>query len=294
MAISLKHAKTSTVPDSGNTALVQPSDWNAEHTISLAAGKVLGRDTSGAGVAQELPIAVTAAGLVGVGTATSPAVALDVGATDAVRVAAGTTAQRPTGAAGYVRYNSTLGRFEGYATDWGTFAFSSDVAATYLPLTGGTLTGALSLGSNTLTAGATTITTLSATAASVSTLNTTGNAGVGVASAAARLDVSGNYAQNIVNALSTPGYVNCSLGNYFIDAISGNITYSFINAPASRAYSFTLELAHNSGTVTWPIAVQWPGGTAPTLTAGKTHLFMFVTDDGGTRWRGAALVDYTT
>jgi hypothetical protein len=31
---------------------------------------------------------------------------------------------------------------------------------------------------------------------------------------------------------------------------------------------------------------------APTLTTGKTHLFFFVTDDGGTRYRGSALVDY--
>ena len=47
-----------------------------------------------------------------------------------------------------------------------------------------------------------------------------------------------------------------------------------------------------SGTVTWPASVKFPADTAPTLTTGKTHLFMFVTDDGGTRYRGAALADY--
>ena len=62
---------------------------------------------------------------------------------------------------------------------------------------------------------------------------------------------------------------------------------------SGTAYSFTLELTHTSGTVTWWNNLEWPGGTAPTLTAGKTHLFVFVTDDGGTRWRGASLVDYT-
>ena len=41
-----------------------------------------------------------------------------------------------------------------------------------------------------------------------------------------------------------------------------------------------------------PAAVKWNAGTAPTLTDGKTQLFMFITDDGGTRWRGSALVDY--
>jgi len=50
----------------------------------------------------------------------SPDVTLDVGsATDAVHVPTGTTAQRPTGAAGYFRYNSSLEQFEGYTDAWG-------------------------------------------------------------------------------------------------------------------------------------------------------------------------------
>ena len=56
--------------------------------------------------------------------------------------------------------------------------------------------------------------------------------------------------------------------------------------------SFVLELTHSSGTVS-PLGVKFPADTAPTLTAGKTHLFMFVTDEGGSRYRGASLVDYT-
>jgi len=50
----------------------------------------------------------------------SPDVTLDIGtATDAVHMPTGTTAQRPTGAAGYFRYNSTLEQFEGYTDAWG-------------------------------------------------------------------------------------------------------------------------------------------------------------------------------
>jgi hypothetical protein len=46
-------------------------------------------------------------GNVGIGT-TSPAVSLDVGSkTDAIRIPVGTTAQRPTGAQGMLRYNTT-------------------------------------------------------------------------------------------------------------------------------------------------------------------------------------------
>lgn len=88
--------------------------------------------------------------------------------------------------------------------------------------------------------------------------------------------------------------INCSLGNYFTKTIAGNSTFTFSSPPATRAFSFTLELTHTSGTVTWPASVKWPRDTAPTLSTGKTHLFTFVTDDGGTRWRGAALVDYVT
>jgi hypothetical protein len=55
----------------------------------------------------------------GIGTS-SPAVSLAVSATDAILLPNGTTGQRPTGAAGYIRYNSTTGSFEGYTTAWGS------------------------------------------------------------------------------------------------------------------------------------------------------------------------------
>ena len=87
--------------------------------------------------------------------------------------------------------------------------------------------------------------------------------------------------------------IDCNTSNYFTKTIDGNSTFTFVNPAASgTSTAFTLELTHTSGTVTWPASVKWNLDTAPTLTAGKTHLFMFVTDDAGTRWRGAALVDY--
>ena len=82
-------------------------------------------------------------------------------------------------------------------------------------------------------------------------------------------------------------------GNYFTKTINGNSTFTFANPPAANTVgSFVLELTHTSGTVTWPSEVKFPADTAPTLTTGKTHLFLFVTDDSGSRYRGAALVDY--
>ena len=122
---------------------------------------------------------------------------------------------------------------------------------------------------------------------------TTGTLAVGQSSAATNtdFDLAGTYAQTVVAVGALD--IDCSTGNYFTKTINGNSTFTVSNVPASRAYAFTLELTHTSGTVTWFSGVQWPGGTAPTLTTGKTHLFMFVTDDGGTRWRASSLINYT-
>ena len=121
-------------------------------------------------------------------------------------------------------------------------------------------------------------------------LNREGNVGIGTTGPAAKLDVNGNQTSNVVAMAALN--VDCSAGNYFTKTINGNSTFTFSNVPSSRSFSFVLELTHTSGTVTWPASVKFPDDTAPTLTTGKTHLFVFETNDGGTRFRGAALVDY--
>ena len=101
--------------------------------------------------------------------------------------------------------------------------------------------------------------------------------------------------QTLVPLLSSLD-IDCSTGNYFTKAISANSTFTFSNVPASgNTYGFVLELdVSGDRTLTWPAAVKWAGGSAPTLTASKTHLFSLVTVDGGTTWRGSAAVDFTT
>jgi hypothetical protein len=117
---------------------------------------------------------------------------------------------------------------------------------------------------------------------------------VGQSSVAANtdLDLAGTYAQTIVAVAALN--IDCSTGNYFTKTIAANSTFTVSNVPASRAYSFTLELTHTSGTITWFAGVEWPDGLAPVLQTGKTHLFTFLTDDGGTRWRASSLANYTT
>ena len=108
---------------------------------------------------------------------------------------------------------------------------------------------------------------------------------------AGSFNIDGPYKQVAESVGSTT--IDLSTGNYFTKTISGNTTFTFSNPPSSGTVgSFTLELTHSSGTVTWPSSVKFNSDTAPTLTTGKTHLFFFVTDDGGSRYRGAALVDY--
>lgn len=123
-------------------------------------------------------------------------------------------------------------------------------------------------------------------------------ANVGVAASGGTFTGTVNFNGNVTQAAQAVSALNidCSTGNYFTKTISGSSTFTFGGVPTSGAYSFVLELTHSVGSadVTWPLSVKWPSDTAPTFTSGKTSLFVFVTDDNGSRWRGASLVDYTT
>ena len=115
--------------------------------------------------------------------------------------------------------------------------------------------------------------------------------------ATSTLNVSGisTFSGTQVSAVTAMGAnsVNCSLGNFFTKTITGATTFTFDSVPTGVEYSFTLEVTLNgSNAITWPASVKWNADTAPAITDGKTQLFMFLTTNGGTRWRGSALVDY--
>ena len=84
--------------------------------------------------------------------------------------------------------------------------------------------------------------------------------------------------------------INLLNGNFFSATVAGATTWTFSNPLASpNACGFVIELT-NAGAyaITWPAAVKWPSATAPTLTAAGVDVLVFITDDGGTTWRGIA------
>lgn len=85
--------------------------------------------------------------------------------------------------------------------------------------------------------------------------------------------------------------IDLSLGNYFTKTISGTTTLTVSSVPSSgSAGSLILELTNGgSATVNWWTGVEWPGGTAPTLTTAGRDVLGFFTYDGGTTWTGLVL-----
>ena len=117
------------------------------------------------------------------------------------------------------------------------------------------------------------------------------------------INIQGNTLINDSRALINYGLVHSALGsvsgattidllngNYFSATVTGATTWTFSNPLASpNACGFVLELTNaGASAITWPAAVKWPGGTAPTLTTTGVDVLVFITDDGGTNWRGIA------
>ena len=103
-----------------------------------------------------------------------------------------------------------------------------------------------------------------------------------------------DYAET-VNAIGGTGGgtqdIDLTLGNVVTATVDTSAnTFTFSNPSATgKSCSFTLILTNGgSQTVNWPGAVDWPGGTAPTLTTSGVDVLVFTTVDAGTRWYGFA------
>lgn len=87
--------------------------------------------------------------------------------------------------------------------------------------------------------------------------------------------------------------VNLRDGSNFSHTLTENTTFSFSNpASSGKVSSFTLKIVQDASAsqyiVTWPTAVDWSNGLAPSLsvTASAVDYFVFITHDGGTTWYG--------
>jgi len=76
--------------------------------------------------------------------------------------------------------------------------------------------------------------------------------------------------------------------NFFTATLDQACTFTFSNPPASGDFGcFVLRLTDGGAfVITWPASVDWPGGTAPTLTTSGVDQLVFTTSDAGTTWYG--------
>lgn len=102
---------------------------------------------------------------------------------------------------------------------------------------------------------------------------------------AAGFSLTGSARQNVIELSGTE--IDVADAELFTDSISTNTTYTFTGATASKGMAFALLLTISSAAVpTFPATVLWTGGSDPSPGNG-THLFGFVTFNGGTSWVGS-------
>ena len=93
-------------------------------------------------------------------------------------------------------------------------------------------------------------------------------------------------AQYNVGNSGSASTINWTNGPAQLITLTGNVTLTFSNPESGAAYVIKIATGSGSYTVTWPNAVKWPGGTAPTITisASATDLINLYYD--GTNYLG--------
>jgi len=95
-----------------------------------------------------------------------------------------------------------------------------------------------------------------------------------------------NYAEdvNALGSISSNTALDFADGSIQTMTIEADLTLSFTNWPsATKVCSMVLEITNGGAhTVTWPAAVKWVGGNAPSLTAAGTDFITLLSYDNGT------------
>jgi hypothetical protein len=97
------------------------------------------------------------------------------------------------------------------------------------------------------------------------------------------------YTEEVATANTGTAYtISLANGSVQILTLTGNCTFTFPTATAGRSFIMLLKQdGTGSRTVTWPAAVKWPAGTAPTITATASKLDKYVFTADGTNWYGS-------
>lgn len=100
---------------------------------------------------------------------------------------------------------------------------------------------------------------------------------------------SGVYAGGNTGAAITTNFNNGAMQSYTATA---NVTFTFSNPRAGQVYRLIItQDGTGSRTYTWPAAVKWPAGSAPTGSgAGKIDVIVLTYD--GTSYYGVASLNY--
>jgi hypothetical protein len=106
---------------------------------------------------------------------------------------------------------------------------------------------------------------------------------------AGTLTLASDYKEAVVTANTGTAYtINISNGTVQILTLTGNCTFTFPTATAGESFILLLKQdGTGSRTVTWPAAVKWPSGTAPTITSTASKLDKYIFTSDGTNWYGS-------
>jgi len=98
------------------------------------------------------------------------------------------------------------------------------------------------------------------------------------------------YTEEVATANTSTAYtIDLAGGSVQILTLTGNCTYTFPTPVAGKSFILVQKQdATGSRTVTWPASVDWPGATAPTLTATalRADKFVFTAIDSS-NWLGS-------